>query len=91
MIGAMFWAMNSIIERELLGQRLGLELGARCAETNGVGSSMTPRMTAIFLMISETPCRASRAKPASRIALAGQMIRPPALVDTSPLRTDRLT
>ena len=49
---------------------------------------MSPRMMAIFLMISEMPCSASRKKPTSRMALAGQMISPPELFDISPLRND---
>ena len=53
---------------------------------NGVGSSISPRMMAIFLMISEMPWSPSRTKPISSNAFAGQRIRPPALVDTSPLR-----
>ena len=35
------------------------------------------------LISSETPCRISRKKPIGTISRAGQMMRPPALVDTS--------
>ncbi len=90
MIGAMFCAMSSIIACSLLRQAdcSPSSSAASCAETKGCGSSMSPRMMAIFLMISEMPCKASSTNPISSSALAGQMISPPALVEISPLLKD---
>ena len=61
MIGAMFWAMNTIIDAAPSCRETSTSIGG-CVGTNGAGSSMTPRMTAIFLMISEMPCRPSSDK-----------------------------
>src|SRR5690606_15990684 len=54
-----------------------------CADMNGWGSSMWPFMTAIFLMISETPWIPSSRKPISSIDLAGHRMSPPELVEYS--------
>ena len=40
------------------------------------------------LMISEIPCSAISAKPTGSSNFTGQRIRPPALVETSPIRQD---
>ena len=46
---------------------------------------MIPRMTAIFLMISDIACATSKANPPSKSARAGQITNPPALVEIWPL------
>src|SRR5882672_5113537 len=51
-----------------------------------VGSGISPRRNAMRLISSESPCRTSRRKPTGTISRAGQMIKPPALVEISLLR-----
>src|ERR1041384_6743372 len=51
-----------------------------------VGSGMTPRRKAIRLISSETPCRISKKNPIGSISRPRQTVRPPALVEPSPLR-----
>ena len=70
------------LARDLLGELLlG---GLRVVPLERIG--MWPRRNAMRLMSSETPCRISSANPTGTSSRAGQMMRPPALVDTS-LRT----
>src|SRR5262249_41629756 len=47
------------------------------------GSGINPRRKATRLMSSETPCTRSNAKPIGTRTRAGQMRRPPALVEIS--------
>ena len=66
--------------QDLLGELLFGGLGRRSSRRD---RESVPCRNAIRLISSETPCRISRKKPIGTSSRAGQMIRPPALVDTS--------
>ena len=92
MIGAMFWAMNSIMSAPPRPAPWLRSSAASCADMNGVGSSMSPRMMAIFLMISEMPCSTEQeeADQQQRLGRPDDQARRH-LIDTSPLRKDSET
>src|SRR5690606_8356098 len=79
---------RKIVSNEIDHDQTSVAAGGISPAVSWRGSSIRPVTTAKRLMISEKACSNSSANPSSTTSFAGQMVRPPALEETSPELND---